>query len=235
MKAMRWARRVYYFGLGRFCPACRSSVRRFSTFGQPARPDAMCPVCGSLERHRLVWLFLQRRSDLLDGRPRRMLHVAPERCLESRFRKIPGLDYVSADLDDPAALIRLDITDIPYPDNYFDIIHCSHVLEHVDDDRRAMRELHRVLANDGWAILQVPIGAAETYEDPTVTDPNDRERVFGQSDHVRIYGLDYYDRLSAAGFAVERVEGSEFVSEDEGRRNAVNLGEVIPVCRRTDC
>jgi hypothetical protein len=98
-----------------------------------------------------------------------------------------------------------------------------------------MRELHRVLANYGWAILQVPIGAAETYEDPTVTDPNDRERVFGQSDHVRIYGLDYYDRLSAAGFAVERVEGSEFVSEDEGRRNAVNLGEVIPVCRRTDC
>ena len=192
----------------------------------------MCPICGSLERHRLVWLFLERRTDLFDGRPRRILHVGPERCLEARFRQIPSLDYLSADIEDPAAMVRIDITDIPYADKYFDIIHCSHVLEHVVNDRRAMSELHRVLADDGWAILQVPIGAAHTFEDPTVTDPKDRERVFGQSDHVRIYGPDYFDRLEAAGFSVQRVAGREFVSEEEAQRISVDLGEVIPICRR---
>ena len=132
-----------------------------------------------------------------------MLHVAPEPQLSFLFRRATYLEYLSADLDDPGAMVKMDITDIKYPDNFFDVIYCSHVLEHVPDDRKAMAEFYRILKPGGWAILQVPITADRTFEDPTVTSPADRERLFGQVDHVRRYGPDYGERLLAAGFSVK--------------------------------
>ena len=183
------------------------------------REDAQCVRCGSLERHRLLWLFVQAKTDLFDGTPKRMLHVAPEPCLESRFRSRLGDGYVTADLFDPRAMVRMDITDIPFEDESFDVIYCSHVLEHVTEDRRAMREFVRVLKRDGWAILLVPVYDGETLEDVSVVDPEERIELFGQDDHVRRYGRrDYVERLRDAGFTVGISQVTDLTSPDEAVR-----------------
>lgn len=206
----KFVNRVTHLGTERYCPCCRASVRRFLPYGLERREEARCPVCAALERHRLIWLYFTQKTDLFDGTPRKMLHVAPEPQLSRHFSSKEYIDYLSADLMNPRAMVKMDITDIQYPDNTFDVIYCSHVLEHVPDDRKAMREFHRVLKPGGWAILQVPITAETTFEDPTVTSPEERERLFGQHDHVRRYGPDYKDRLADAGFSV-KVDG--FVRE----------------------
>ena len=131
------------------------------------------------------------------------------------FRKQLGDDYLSADLFNPLAMVKMDITDIQYPDESFDVIYCSHVLEHVDDDRKAMSEFRRVLKSDGWAILLVPIFGETTYEDPSIVDPAERLKHFGQEDHVRQYGRDYVDRLRDAGFSVSVAEASELCQESD--------------------
>lgn len=191
-----------YRGRTRFCPVCERYSGRFLPFGLAPRDDAQCPRCGALERHRLVWLYFQKSTDLFDRRPKTMLHVAPERCLAERLSAMLGSGYLTADLHDPSAMVRMDVMNIAYPDESFDVIYCSHVLEHVIDDRRAMREFRRVLKRDGWAVLLVPITAERSWEDPSVTSPEERERLFGQHDHVRVYGPDYVDRLRDAGFGV---------------------------------
>jgi SAM-dependent methyltransferase len=144
---------------------------------------ARCPWCQALERHRLVWWYFQSSTDLFDGRPKRMLHIAPERCLEPRLRAAIGAGYLTGDLRDPLAMERIDITDIRHPDSSFDVIYCSHVLEHVPDDRRAMAELRRVLKPSGWAVLLVPIFGERTVEDATIKDP--RTAMALATDHVR--------------------------------------------------
>jgi predicted SAM-dependent methyltransferase len=144
-----------------------------------------------------------------------MLHVAPESCLEPTFRKQLGDDYLTADLFNPLAMVKMDITDIQYPDESFDVIYCSHVLEHVVDDRKAMSEFYRVLKSDGWAILLVPITAETTYEDPSIVAPVERLKHFGQDDHVRRYGHDYVDRLRDAGFNVSVIEASDLCRQSE--------------------
>lgn len=131
-----------------------------------------------------------------------MLHVAPEAKLAERLQSAPNLDYLSGDLDPTHAMVQMDLTDIQYPDNTFDAIYCSHVLEHIPDDRRAMRELYRVLKPGGWAIIHAPIQRKTTIEDPSITTPQGRLRAYGQSDHVRSYGEDYVDRLRESGFDV---------------------------------
>jgi SAM-dependent methyltransferase len=216
--ALRTARDLVYRGLyrgtGRLCPVCEKMFRRFAPFGVDGRrSDAMCPHCGSLERHRLLWLFFERKTDLFDGRPKSMLHIAPERCLVPRLRKRLGIGYITADLHDPAADVQLDVTDIHYPPDNFDVIYCSHVLEHVPDDRKALKQMQRVLKPDGWAVIMVPITTNTTYEDPTVTDPRERRRLFGQNDHVRRYGRDFVSRLLDAGFDV-RVFGALDVGDE---------------------
>jgi SAM-dependent methyltransferase len=213
-------RRLAYFGQGRFCPICGSSSPRFGPIGVIPRDDAQCLHCGALERHRLSWLFLQMRTNLFDTRPKRMLHVAPEPGLAKRFQAHLGDGYLSADLAPGRAMVTMDITDIAGPDEAFDVIFCSHVLEHVDDDQRAMRELHRVLRPGGWAIVLVPVTGDRTFEDPRITDPREREKAFGQEDHLRRYGPDIVERLGAAGFAVEVTRASDLV----GTEAAVTLG-----------
>lgn len=204
-----------YRGKGRFCPVCGQSSRRFKRFGVVPREDAQCAHCGALERHRLLWLFMQQKTNFFDGTPKKMLHVAPEPALESRFEKQLGPNYLSADLFNPRAMVKMDIVNINYSDESFDVIYCSHVLEHVHDDIRAMRELFRVLSSDGWAILLVPITSEKTFEDVSITDPTERLKVFGQEDHVRKYGPDYADRLRNAGFTVQITRVSDFVDSKE--------------------
>ncbi len=187
----------------RECPICGWEGERFERGGRNLRLDALCPKCRSLERQRLVWLYLLTETDLLSGpAPQRVLHIAPEPALSRRLAERPWVDQLTADLDPRDVMVRMDVTAIDYPDDSFDVVYASHVLEHVPDDAAAMRELHRVLRPSGWGILQVPISAPVTDEDPTITDPAERARRFGQDDHVRHYGPDYADRLARAGFQV---------------------------------
>jgi SAM-dependent methyltransferase len=150
-----------------------------------------------------------------------MLHVAPEQALETRLKACLGSAYVTADLHNSRAMIKMDVTDIRYPNDHFDVIYCSHVLEHVRNDRRAMSELYRVLKKSGWAILLVPIEADQTFEDPTVTDPKERLRLFGNPGHVRRYGPDFADRLRDVGFVVAVVSAAEFLSATEINRMGI--------------
>jgi SAM-dependent methyltransferase len=174
------------------------------------RANAICWRCGSHERHRALWLYLTGHPQLL-SEPASLLHFAPEWCLERKLRAVrPGaLRYATADLEPGKGELQLDIKRLALEDGAFDAIICSHVLEHVDDDAAAMRELHRVLAPGGWAIVMVPLDTtrANTYEDPSITDPPERQRAFWQNDHVRLYAPDIAERLTAAGFTVatERV------------------------------
>ena len=197
----RWARIAWYAGLRVRCPCCGWRGRRFPR-GELA--GAKCPGCHTNERLRNAWVYLRDYTPLLTA-PLRLLHVAPEPVIQRRLRGCPNLHYLSADLESPRAEKHFDLTAIPYPDASFDVIICMHVLEHIPDDRAAMREMRRVLTPEGWALLQVPIGRGRetTFEDWSVVTPEDRTRVFGQCDHVRIYGHDYVDRLREARFAVE--------------------------------
>jgi SAM-dependent methyltransferase len=212
------------------CPCCGGRFRRFVSGGVRRREAARCPGCGSLERHRLLWLFLERFSTLY-LKPYRVLHVAPELQLARHLARQPNLRYLSADLDSPIAMERVDLTRIPHPDASFDVVLCCHVLEHIPDDHRAMRELRRILAPGGFGVLQTPVHSMdETLEDPDVTDPEERRRRFGQPDHVRMYGRDFHDRLRAAGFRVHRLRWSiKELDPAEVERFGLRLGEAVIV------
>jgi ubiquinone/menaquinone biosynthesis C-methylase UbiE len=160
-------------------------------------------------------------TDLFDGRTKSVLHVAPERMFENLLKHQLGSGYLTADLHNPNAMVRMDITDINYADDTFDVIYCSHVLEHVPDDRRAIRELNRILNSDGWAVLLVPITADKTFQDPSITDPSDRLRLFGQEGHVRRYGPDFVERLKEARFTVKVTTASDFLTEEEIARMGI--------------
>jgi SAM-dependent methyltransferase len=212
------------------CPVCNSRVAEFRNFGPYRR--AWCPVCAAMPRHREVWVYLKARTSLFDGVPKRMLHIAPEPAFVEHFSKTCGLDYVTADLDGTNVSMQMDITDIRLPDATFDVIHCSHVLEHVPDDRKAMRELCRILRPNGWALFMVPISVAATVEDPSITDPAERERLFGQHDHVRRYGPDFADRLREEGFRVTVTYGRDLASDEDRHRMGFSGDEAIYHCTR---
>jgi SAM-dependent methyltransferase len=186
-----------------YCSIC-DRRRRFKSFGDPPRLRAQCRQCGSLERHRALWAWLkpQLRPAL------RILHSAPEPSVYGELRRRSNLQYVTTELEPDAHardrdMVQADLQRLPFGDGSFDVVVCSHVLEHVPDDRMAMREIRRVLTPVGLAAIQVPIhDRDDTYEDPTITTPEGRYGAFGQADHVRIYGRDFDDRLAAAGFDV---------------------------------
>lgn len=215
-----------------YCPVCEKSLRRFYPFGDPPRPYAQCPHCGSLERHRLDWVFFKQKTNLFEDTEKSFLHVAPEAFLSRRFRDIPKLDYLSVDLNNPAAMEKMDITEIPYPNESFSSIYCSHVLEHIPDDRKAIGEFYRVLKSGGWAVLQVPINLKETYEDFNITSPEGRKKHFGQWDHVRSCGPDYANRMKDAGFQVDTIRATDLVSRSELDKIGVQDGRVIFYCRK---
>ncbi|KAB2808095.1 class I SAM-dependent methyltransferase [Phaeocystidibacter luteus] len=226
---------VIYGGSKFTDPIDGKSYRKFLPYGYGGniRENALSPGTNSLERHRLMWLYLKRDSDFFT-KNHKVLHIAPEQCFYGRFRKMDNLDYSTADLNSPIADYSFDIHEIPFEDNSYDVVFCNHVLEHVTDDQQCMRELCRVLKPGGLAIAQVPwIPEQEvTVEDPTITDPKERERLFGQYDHVRKYGKDYQDRLEKAGFKVTRVDYSEELSEEEFERYRLPKGEPLFVCTK---
>ena len=197
----RW-RPLFYVGWSAECPCCGARCREFLPHGRPERDHALCARCGAVERHRLCMLYLKNRTNLFSERLR-LLHFAPETVFRKIFSALPNLEYVTTDFS-PSANVRMDITNLAFPDGSFDAILCMHVLEHIPDDRGAMRELLRVLRPGGWAILQVPLDLSRerTYEDWSITDAQERFRHFGQEDHVRWYGRDYKERLEGAGFQV---------------------------------
>lgn len=216
-----------------YCPVARAEFDCFVRLGR----DLLTPTNGARARHRLIWLYLERETDLLT-RPQRMLHVAPEVCLLPRFGESPSLEYVPGDkfvdgYGEQAGVTYLDLLDVGYPDGHFDFILCNHVLEHIPDDATAMRELHRVLKPGGTCLITVPIkeSLAETYENPDVDGPRQREEHFGQWDHVRWYGTDVADRLRAAGFTVELNRYGEHFSPEDYARFGLN-DNLLVVCTR---
>jgi hypothetical protein len=222
-------KRALFRSYAHYCPVCESHIHGFEDFGYDK--NTWCPVCASMQRHRLVWLFFLRKSNLFDRNPKRMLHVAPEVALQPRLACIPNLDYLTADLQDPKCMVKMDVTDIQYPDNTFDVVYCSHVLEHVPDDRKAIRELARVLKPEGWAVFMVPLSEEQTIEDLWVTSPSEREKLFGQYDHVRQYGPDFKDRLEEEGFKVTVLKPSQIAPED-GVRMGLPMRDSVFFCTK---
>lgn len=220
---------LFYKGNAVECPVCLSTFRKFLPYGRKSRENALCPNCLSLERHRLIWLYLKDKTDFFT-KERKMLHIAPELCFIDRFESLTNLEYITGDIESPLAKVKMDIHEIPFEENSFDVIFCNHVLEHVNDDIKAMKEMRRVLKPGGWAILQVPFFYPlknETYEDWTITSASDREKAFGQDDHVRMYGSDYGKRLASSGF---KVTEEKFVLEqpkDRLERFALPVNEII--------
>lgn len=186
------------------CSCCNGSFRQLLSGGLEKRANAVRPKCNSFERHRLLWLYLKRKTNLFTDKLR-VLHVCPEYVFQKVLKDLPNLEYIGAGLAAPFATVEMDITDIKQPDNSYDVILCNHVLEHIPEDYKAMAELYRVLKPGGWAILQVPLDYKlnETFEDASIISPKDREIYFGKDDHVRVYGPDYKDRLETAGFTVK--------------------------------
>lgn len=226
---------VAYMGRGRECPICGSRRRRFLPYGYVrSREDALCPRCLSLERHRILWLWIERESDLMQRLPR-LLHIAPEVSLMKHFKRIyRGKEgYITADLESPLADMHFDVQDIPLADRSVDVVICNHLFEHVADDRLAMRELYRIMRHGGWGIMVVPEDRTRehTFEDDSITDAAERTRLFGQYDHRRIYGRDYDERLREAGFVVERVDYAAKLTADERSRYAV-AGDDLVIVRK---
>jgi len=226
----RWVR-LRWRGDAVQCPCCD---RRWAAFVPDwNRPDAICPGCGSHERHRALWLHLRDRAGVGE-RPLRMLHFAPEHALDRRLEPLPELERVTCDLDGGGVDVAADITALPFEDACFDAVLCSHVLEHVDDDRAAMAELARVLRPGGWLVVLVPIDhdRRRTYEDAGVTEPSERERAFWQHDHMRLYAPDIADRLRAAGLDVSPERPAQRLPAADNARYGLMESETIFHCTR---
>jgi predicted SAM-dependent methyltransferase len=230
------------------CNFCGHAAERFQSFGAKNRAiavhqivgagfraNAVCPRCWSSDRERLVALYLERHTALFEAGGL-LLHVAPEPNLGRQLRGAAPIRYVSVDLDNQAvsAMLKMDLTRLAFASESFDAMVCNHVLEHIEHDVAAMRELYRVLVPGGWAILQVPISRinASTYEDGQWRSPAERARAFGQWDHVRVYGADYRDRLRGVGFDLEVLRAAEALGADAVREYALVGDEPIFCARR---
>ena len=190
-----------------FCPICQYWHRRFLPFGLNARPNAACPECGSLERHRFMWRYLRDELKILHRRYR-ILHIAPEPCIQMRLNSLSNLKYLAIDLYNVNVDKNMDLTALSFCKSSFDLVLCSHVLEHIQNDNLAISEIARVLSKRGTLIAMVPIDYERkvTFEDPTIATPKERNIAFGHPYHVRICGNDYGARIAKGGFNVRQVE-----------------------------
>lgn len=207
------------------------SFRTFLPYGyEKQRPNVLSPSTLSLERHRLLWLYLKNETNFFTEHLK-VLHFAPEQCFLKRFRQLKNLDYTTTDLLSPIADVKADICNLPFEDNSYDVILCNHVLEHIPNDTKAMKELYRVLKPNGWGIFQIPqdLNRAKTFEDDSITDQNERAKIFGQYDHVRVYGRDYFDKLRSVGFKVDEVEYTSMITKAEINKYRLVEGEIIPL------
>ena len=210
------------------------TFRTFLPYGyEQPRENVLSPSTLSLERHRLLWLYLKRETDFF-RHPYSVLHFAPEQAFYKRFREAKNLQYTTTDLNSPLAEVKADICDLPFDSDSFDVILCNHVLEHIPDDGKALEELYRVMKPGGWGIFQVPqdLGREHTFEDPGITDKEERRRIFGQYDHVRVYGRDFFDILRGHGFVVDPVDYTQSMQPLDVDRYRLAAGEIIPLVRK---
>ena len=221
---------IAYKGNNVQCPVCEKSFRKFLSYGSNIahRENVLCPYDLTLERHRLMWLYLQ-KTDFFKAEKLDVLHVAPEQCFHKKFKNQNNLNYTTADLESPIADLHFDLHSIPLEDNLYDVIFCNHVMEHVKDDLQCMKELYRVMKPGGWGIFQVPIDYdnPETYEDNTITSEKDREIHFWQKDHVRLYGLDYPKKLEKAGFKIDVFDPTKSLGKINYEKLRLNPKELI--------
>ncbi len=213
-------------------PIDGKSFSKFLPYGyENQRDNVLSPSTLSLERHRLLWLYLKNETNIFTTKAN-VLHFAPEQAFYKRFRKLKNWQYTTTDLNSPLADVKADICNLPFEDDQYDIIFCNHVLEHIPDDTKAMQELLRVLKPGGMAILQIPqdLNRDTTFEDDSITDAKERAKIFGQYDHVRVYGIDYFEKLKSIGFKVEEVDYTNILSEKEVKKYCLAKGEILPVC-----
>ncbi len=227
---------LMYVGRGKECTICGARRRKFLPYGYVTqRLNALCPSCLSLERHRLLWLYLTHETNLFESHPT-ILHIAPEVSIMKRLKRAyrdNPTKYITADLESPLATIHFDVQEIPLADDFSEVIICNHIMEHVADDRKAMRELYRIMKHGGWGVILSPIeySRAETFEDDSITDPKLRTEIFGQYDHRRIYGRDYAQRLAEAGFEVEEVDYYNSLTVEQRELYALT-DEIIYIVRK---
>jgi len=223
--------RVLYKGTKYTDPIDGSSYRAFLPYGySKLRKNALCPGTLSLERHRLLWLYLKEKTKFLEKNIS-VLHVAPEIIFMKKFKKIVNWNYVSIDLKSPLADIKANIYNLPFKDNSFDLILCNHVLEHVENDYKALNELYRVIKNKGMLIAQIPLdkNLKKTFEDKEIINRRERKKYFGQYDHVRVYGLDFYTRLANSGFTPKKIDVLKNISIADKIKYCLPKDEEIPI------
>ncbi len=215
-------------------PIDGKSFRKFLTYGYgKQRENALSPSTLSLERHRLMWLFLRDDTEFFTSKEKiKTLHIAPEQCFLDLFRKQNNLEYITSDLESPIADVKADICNLPFDDNSFDVVFCNHVLEHIMDDTKAMQELYRVLKKGGFGIFQIPqdLSREKTFEDNTITNRRERAEIFGQYDHVRVYGRDYFKKLRSLGFEVDEIDYTKKITREKIERYCLMKNEILPVC-----
>jgi len=222
-----------YGGNNYYCPICERGYCRFLPGPENIKSNSKCPGCSSLERHRLLWLYLKNELSILTSKIK-LLNIAPDYSTQNKLKELANIDYTSVDLDSPLATYKADLTSLNFNNNSFDAILCYHVLEHIEDDKKAISELFRVLKLDGWAILQTPIDLEReyTFEDFTIASPEERKKAYGQSDHVRIYGKDYFLRLKRVGFKVTEDAFVNKFSESEITKYVLDKNEMIFFCTK---
>ncbi len=230
----RWFAPLFLGGNKVECVVCNKHFRKFLSYGATERLNVLCPNCLSLERHRLMYLYLKDHSDFFTAK-HKVLHIAPEQCFLKRFRALKNLDYTTADIESPIADVKMDLHHAPFEDNTFDIIFCNHVLEHVEDDLQCMKELYRIMKPGGYGVFQVPIdyNRATTYEDKTITSPEEREKHFWQKDHLRLYGQDYHKQLSRVGFVVEQNKLAFDLPFERAERNRLIRHEILYIAKKS--
>lgn len=226
--------KIFYKGKKYHCPVCEGDYRKLLPYGYvKVRENAMCPGCLSLERHRLMWLYLKNKTSFFTSNLK-VLHIAPEQCFIKKFRKLENLDYKTADLESPLADYKCDVQEMPFDDNTYDVVICNHVLEHVPDDIVAMKEILRILKPGGFSILQVPVDFNRkiTFADDTITNRKERSEIFGQYDHVRVYGIDYPQRLKNAGFVIEEQNYIDELESTAKKLYSINIPDFMFACKK---
>ena len=225
---------IFYYGNKVKCPICKKSFKEFFPYGRETRNNALCTNCLSLERHRLIYLYLEKETSIFKKKTK-LLHIAPEACLINIFKRFDNIEYITADLNSPLADIKMDIHNMPFKEKSFDLILCNHVLEHVENDIKALEEIKRVLKMDGIGIVQVPFYnpiPKETLEDKSVTSKKERELLYGQSDHVRKYGKDYRKRLESTGLKTKLKTPNSFLFNADIIRHSIIESEEIFIVSR---
>lgn len=224
--------RFLYSGSGIQCPICERDYKKFLP-GVGNKLNSRCPGCGTAERHRLLWLYLQNKINIHKEKLN-LLDIAPDQAIQKKLKSMSNINYLSIDLDSTLAMQKKDLTNLEFDDNTFGGIICYHVLEHIPDDQRAIEEVFRVLKPGGWAILQSPVDIERniTFENPSITSPQERLQHFGQEDHVRIYGRDYIERLKGPGFVVIEDNFVLDLGEEKIKLYGLDREEVIYFCRK---